>query len=166
MNKAQREEAERERTEAIGKLREMFPPGTYASTLVRHVSRSGMMRSISVIRNGEHGPEDISWLVARATGQRVHRDYGGVVVGGCGMDMGYHLAYSLSRTLYPEGFDCLQYHPALDGTQVDLYAASVSYTHDGRRDSSRHCPSNDHTNGSREWAHHTDGGYALRHRWI
>jgi hypothetical protein len=138
-----------ERAEARASLRGDDPdypgymrPGDTVWTVVRYASRSGMMRCISPIVVGtmsnRHGtrpaPVDVSWLAARALGDRVHRDHGGVIVSGCGMDMGFHLVYSLSRVLYPDGFDCIG-----DG-----------------------CPSNDHTNRE-DNAHHSDGGYALRH---
>jgi hypothetical protein len=71
----------------------------------------------------------------------------GVIVGGCGMDMGFHLISELSATLFPDGFGC----------------------------TGDKCPSNDHTNGDREYTPHIAGAtvrwhksgcYALRHRWL
>ena len=127
-----------ERDEAIGELREIFKPGERVTTLLRHVSRSGMQRSISVL----HGDTDVSYLVATALGDRVDK-WGGVVVPGCGMDMGFHLVYALSRTIYPV-YDCL---------------------------GDRTCPSNEHVNrGPRREDYsvgnaHSDG-YALGQRWL
>lgn len=129
-----------ERDAAIKQLRELFPIGSTVRTVLRHVSRSGMSRAISII-----GPDDddVSYLVVRATGDRFDSRYGGIKVGGCGMDMGYHLVYGLARTLYRDGFPCA-------GTS---------------------CPSNDHSNEWRnpDWTPgriHSDPGYALQHRWI
>jgi hypothetical protein len=156
MNKAEKIRQQEESAEALSKLREMYPPGSYVTTLLRHVSASGMTRAISVVRNGERGPEDISWLLARAVpGWKINSTHGGLTRGGCGMDMGFDLAYSLSRRLYPDGFGCIQYTP--EG--ADLYEASG-------RNERRYCPSNDHSNGLRAWARHSDGGYALRHVWL
>ncbi len=94
-------------------------------------------------------------------------------VGGAGMDMGFHIVYSLSSALFRDGFGCI-----------------------GER-----CRSNDHTNGDRDYtphcpfcatrdagepvnygngttgpslharpegrAHwHSDGGYALHQKWL
>lgn len=146
-----------ERQEAIRELREMLPPGTEIRTILRHVSRSGMQRQISlhVLRDGEL--RNITGMVGTVLGYK-WGDYDGLKVSGAGMDMGFHVVYNLSRTLYPHGHGCI-----------------------GER-----CPSNDHSNGDRSYvvhagnyAHpatpktgqtgdhlHNDGGYALRHRWI
>ena len=57
------------------------------------------------------------------------------------MEMGFSLVYTLSSTLYPEGFKCIGY---------------------GR------CPSNDHRNGDRDYSphQHDSGGYAINHEWL
>jgi hypothetical protein len=139
--------------EARKELRRMFRPGTTIYTVLRHVSSSGMSRAISVIHQGKDGPQDVSWLAAKATGFKLHRRYEGLSVGGCGMDMGFHVAYSLSRALYPDGFNCIQYDRRTGRDKAG----------DNRR---KWCPSNDHSNGLCGWGHHSDGGYALRHRWL
>jgi hypothetical protein len=36
-------------------------------------------------------------------GDRFDRNREGIVVGGCGMDMGFHLVYNLGATLWPKG---------------------------------------------------------------
>ena len=43
---------------------------------------------------------DIGIVIAH---QRNDKD-GSVIVGGCGMDMGFNIVYSLSRRLWPKGF--------------------------------------------------------------
>lgn len=78
-------------------------------TLLRSVSRSGMMRRISCIIAQDGEVRDITWHVARATGEPVKQrgayvQDAGIVVNGCGMDMGFSLVYDLSRTLFPDGF--------------------------------------------------------------
>ena len=95
------------------------------------------------------------WNAAKALGYTMDRDREGLRVSGCGMDMGFHVVYSLSRVLYPDGFECI----------------------------GEGCPSNDHSNGDRDYtphlnggkaphepgyvAHwHSNGGYALRQRWV
>lgn len=42
---------------------------------------------------------DISYLVAQACEFRYNKNRGALVIGGCGMDMGYHVVYSLSSVL-------------------------------------------------------------------
>uniref|UniRef100_A0AB74UFV0 Uncharacterized protein n=1 Tax=Caulobacter phage BL57 TaxID=3348355 RepID=A0AB74UFV0_9VIRU len=46
---------------------------------------------------------NIGYLAARAMGDTWDSDRLGIKVGGCGMDMGFHLVYSLGRTLWPNG---------------------------------------------------------------
>lgn len=157
MTKAQQSEQQ----EARETLRKLFPPGSRVGTILRHVSRSGMSRSISVVTQDSDGIQDVSYLVARALGDKIDRDRGGVKVGGCGMDMGFSLVYNLSATLYPEGFGCVGEN----------------------REKRERCPSCDHNNGDRDYTPHghrppvytgpeslhhwhRDGGYALRHYWI
>jgi len=121
-------------------LRKIIPPGSTVTCILRHVSRSGMFRIIAlcICENGE--PRDISYLAGMATGIGYDRDRSGLKMGGCGMDMGFAAVYDLSRSLYRDKFQCI-----------------------GEK-----CPSNDHSNGDRERAPHahSDGGYALRHRWL
>jgi len=124
---------------AKDQLRADLPPGTTVYTILHHVGSSGMSRRIGVrvIVDGE--PRYIDGLVAIAIGARVS-DREGIIMGGCGMDMGFEVVYQLSCALYPDGFDCI-----------------------GEK-----CPSNDHSNGNRDYTphHHSSGGYALRHRWM
>lgn len=158
-------------------LHDLLPPGTTVHTILRHVSKSGMSRDISLVILTPDGPRDITALAADAMGRKLsgYCDFPAIRVGGTGMDMGYHLVYSLARALYPDGHLCT-----------------------GARD----CPSNDHSNDygrlAHEWdkAHelsfttipaelvherqqwissrrtyrrnrrHSDGGYALRQRWM
>lgn len=135
--------SKRDQDEARTRLLELFPPGSTAYTVLRNVSRSGMTRSISVIsKDKDGGLSDVSYLVARLTGDRIDQSRGGVIVGGCGMDMGFSLVYNMAWKLYPEGYGCI----------------------------GEGCPANDHVNGDRDYtpghAQHRDGGYAVRQRWI
>ena len=91
-----------ERAEWVAKLREIMPPGSTVYTVLRHVSKAGMARDISVVVIDADGPRDVSGWVARATGWKWQRDSnGGLRVSGCGMDMGFHVVSVLSRVLYP-----------------------------------------------------------------
>jgi len=71
-------------------------------TVLRHVSSSGMSRDISLktVENGEL--VDITFTAAQALGDKSkHKDGRSVIrVSGCGMDMGFHLVYSLSSVIY------------------------------------------------------------------
>lgn len=142
---------ERERAEAIEQLRTWFPVGSTVYTILRHVSRSGMQREIGVLASlGEGDFRHPNYAVSKALGWPQGKS-DSVKVGGCGMDMGFHLAYTVSAVCYRGGFGCI----------------------------GKGCPSNDHSNGDRDYTPHkpeglkpqtthwhNDGGYALNHRWL
>jgi len=137
-----------ERAEAIATLRKHLKVGDTVHTVLRHVSRSGMMRHISVVITTPEGPWDVTWHVARILGYR-QADDGGLKVGGCGMDMGFHVVYGLSSMLWPDGHRC------------------TSRTVRGRHV----CQSNDHFNDyalpyDGRKVKHRDGGYALHQAWL
>ena len=167
---------QKEREEELAGLRDLLKPGDEVFTSVLHVGRTGMSRDIKVWIVRDNWPLNISYAVAVVTGNRCVDSLGGVVsvrVGGCGMDMGFALVYSLSSALFPNGFKCLG-----------------KLNNRGLR-----CPSNDHTNARPEtcpvcgkknpkegaykrgwhvvcsrrcvrapWVH-SSGGYALRQWW-
>lgn len=128
--------------QAIEDLRVDLRPGTEVYTSISHVSKSGMSRSIKLyymyvdIDEKPHIRE-ISYLASQAMNDKLDNKNGGIKVQGCGMDMGFHIVYNLSYTLYPEGFLCV-----------------------GEK-----CPSNDHFNQI-DIDYHKDGGYALKQRWL
>lgn len=151
--------------EHLETLRGILKPGDTVHTVLRHVSSSGMSRRIDLYKVEHDGPRygtDLRFLTGYAAavlGYRWDDRNGkhGLVVGGCGMDMGFHVVYSLARVLFPDGYGCI----------------------------GKGCPSNDHSNGDRDWTPHgngmtphlravligadhwhRDGGYALRQRWI
>ncbi len=129
-----------ERDEAIEFLRARIVPGDRLYTTMTHVSSSGMSRSIKVILIRDNDSMDISGFAGRALGWRCDDRRGGVKVSGCGMDMGFHIVYSLSSVLFPNGHTC----------------------------TGKGCPSNDHNNGDRNYRRHNhqSGGYAIRHSWM
>lgn len=96
------------RAESIEKLRELFPHGSTAYTVIRHVTRGNGSRSISVLAitdpatdyRGEARIIDVSHHVARVTGRRLDNTHGGVQVDGCGMDMCFALVYGMSRIIH------------------------------------------------------------------
>ena len=162
----------KERDESIAQLREWIKPGDTVYTVLRSVSKSGMSRTLDVYLIEDSDPMRITWSVSKAAGFTYSDRAEAIRADGCGMDMGFHVVYNLSRVLFPDGFGCI-----------------------GER-----CPSNDHSNGDRDYTPHAsgdpvkvagdlvfdlagstgplmapgtdgihwhmDGGYALRHRWI
>lgn len=138
MTKAEREA---QRATYADQLRALLPPGSTVYCILRRVSRSGMMRHIALLAIMPDGtPHDITGRAARATGMRWDRDTGGLKMGGCGMDMGFSAVYNLAWALYRDSFGCI----------------------------GEGCPSNDHSNGDRNYAphQHHEAGYALRQRWM
>lgn len=116
------------RADAQAKLREWLKPGDTVYTILRHVSRSGMSRDVSVVVLRDGSDLHPNWLVSQATGTRLKR--GGMrdalTIGGCGFDAGHELVYNLSWSLWKDGFGCI----------------------------GEGCPSNDHSNGDRDYTPH------------
>lgn len=169
-----------EKAEAIERLRALLKPGDTVYTILRHVSRSGMSRSISVVMMGENGPNDVSWAVARAGLGTFDRKNDGVKVSGCGMDMGFHLVYNLSWVLHQSGFGCVgERCPSNDHSNGDRDRTPHGAVKRGPRCNTKPCTCHDDTawtpgtylNGCGCGCHraehwHKDGGFALVHRWL
>jgi hypothetical protein len=140
MTKAQKAD----RQEAIERLREFLKPGDTVHTILDHVSRSGMSRTIRVVLLRGDDALHPNYLVSRILGLRQAKG-DGLVIGGCGMDMGFQLVYLLGSYMFRDGFDC---------------------------PGKGKCHSNDHVNMGDERdnyspdKHHRDGGYALKQRWL
>lgn len=137
-------------------LRKVFPVGGLVQTSLLSVSSSGMSRRISVLACVGGMVRRMDDNVALAVGHTVSEN-GGVIMGGCGMDMGFSLAYSLGRALYPEGFGTTG--KRADGRTIRpknqkaaKRAVKAGYVFSGR---------NGDASG---WD--TDGGYALAHQWL
>lgn len=156
-----------ERTESIERLKEWgLKPGDTVYTILKSASASGMSRKLSVFKIENSEPVWLSYHVGRILGGWDDKSES-VRVSGCGMDMGFHTVYALSGALFPDGFGCI----------------------------GGGCPSNDHSNGDRDYAPHvqmkpewdyaterhtdtlvatvtgsghwhSDGGYALKQRWL
>ena len=90
------------RAQWLAKLRDMLTPGQTIYCMLRHVSTSGMSRRISlfIVNNGEL--DSLDYAASRALDWKIS-DKGGIVVSGCGMDMGFHLVYSLGASVWPTG---------------------------------------------------------------
>lgn len=131
-------EKEANRQEAITRLREILKPGDTVYTTLRHVSKSGMTRDISLHIGRDKNIQTITHLVATALNSSVkgHHGSNAIRMGGCGMDMGFALVYNLGRVLFPDGFI-----PREAGQSYGRNRASAD-------------------------AIDPDGGYALKQQWI
>ena len=86
-----------EKDYCIERLKAWFKDVDTVYTSVQHVSKSGMTRDIKLISILDNEPFCINYLVAGALDNKIKN--GGVRVGGCGMDMGFHIVYELSQVL-------------------------------------------------------------------
>lgn len=93
--------SKKEQREARERLRKWLKPGDTVYCILRHVSRSGMMRVIDLIKVEEDGEVlHLGYNAAKALGWPYDRRREGVRVSGCGMDMGFQLVYSLAHVLF------------------------------------------------------------------
>ena len=141
--------------QAQERLAGILAPGDTVHTILEHVSRSGMFRRIRPLVLRDGDALNLGFSAAAVLGWSVTDQ--AVHLSGCGMDMGFELVYRLASALFPDGFGCL----------------------------GKGCPSNDHSNGDRDYTPHghrkavhvpndpdalrhwhQSGGYALKQRWL
>lgn len=82
-----------------------------AFTSLEHVSRSGMARDIVLYASTGDLSAPLAWLsrpAADVLGWSMRSNKYGIRVSGAGMDMGFHLVYSLSAALYGDGYALTQ----------------------------------------------------------
>ena len=91
---------EREILEAKQELLKTLKPGDTLYTKVNHVSRSGMMRHIDVYVMRDNSPQWLTYWVSKLLQWPLAKHDNGIKVSGCGMDMGFHLVYSTSYSLF------------------------------------------------------------------
>lgn len=98
---------QQERLEATTMLRAILKPGDTVYAIVRSVSASGMSRKMSffaVDRDAKERPLiSLTSRIGAALGWNVS-DYHGhwaITVGGCGMDMVFHVVSTLASVLFP-----------------------------------------------------------------
>jgi len=90
----------KEKEEAKIELRDLFKQAGYlAYTKLDHVSRSGMMRHISVFLMIDNSPYNINYLIAKL-GDYKRINNGSLKTTGCGMDMGFDMVYNTSSEVY------------------------------------------------------------------
>lgn len=96
-----------EKQEAIKRLQELLPVGTTVYTILQHVSKSGMSRSITSVipvkddATGELRIQQIDYLVKKVLDLPFDNRNGGLKISGCGMDMGYAIVHQLGCVMYP-----------------------------------------------------------------
>ena len=91
---------EARKRQAIEQLKNILSEGDTVYTVLRHCSASGMSRRIDLYIFRDNQKHYLTGLFAHAMGEKAPED--GYKVGGCGMDMGFHLVYTLSSVLFPE----------------------------------------------------------------
>lgn len=161
-------DAKMQSVEALDHLHKFIKPGTTIYTVLRHVSRSGMSRNIDLYLIHQGEPMWISAYVGKAIGRPQSRKNWersqGLTVGGCGMDMGFELVYSLGRAMFPTGF------PAVSVTRCTKCLDRPGY--DGLGRTCKGCngtgdvtePRRGRNGDMSGWDN--DGGYALNHKWL
>ncbi len=158
-------------------LKTIIKPGDEVKTILRSCSRSGMSRRISLVVAVDGDVQDITWHAARAMGEAVKQGGNwvqdrGLVVGGCDMDIGFHVVYNLSRCLFPDGF---AYTEIGIRTHVDEKSCNVNVGRGRGAGPMRREEMAEHyakgwifpggRNGDKTgWDE--DGGYALKQRWL
>jgi hypothetical protein len=92
-----------EKQQAIDSLKNIFalmpPEKRVIYTVLRSVSKSGMSQTIDFFTIDNDRPRHLSGLIKMALGYKFGKN-GGLVVGGCGMDMGFHVVYTVSSVLH------------------------------------------------------------------
>lgn len=94
--------------DAAARLRALLKPGDTVWCILRDVSSSGMLRRIDFVKlvksriDGEIGPLYLNSLISLLL-ELKESNNGGLVVGGAGMDMGFHIVYETGARLWPNG---------------------------------------------------------------
>jgi len=147
-----------EKTEAFERLRKWIKPGDTVHTILDNVSRSGMSRTIRVVllQDSEalHPNHAVSTLLGYSRAKRGD----GFVVGGCGMDMGFHVVHNLGYALFGEEAEHGTGKQA-NALRKAIYEADKFYWHQGGKTEKP-----DWTKPGRQWF--AGAGYALKQRWL
>jgi hypothetical protein len=94
------------KAQTVETLKEVFPVGCTAYTSLIDCSKSGMTRWIKVIKIEDNRPYFYSHAISTLLDCKHETRNGSncVRVKGCGMDMGFHLIYTLSSILHGDGY--------------------------------------------------------------
>jgi len=86
--------------QAKDSLRDILDHGDKVFCVLRSVSSSGMSRTIDFYAIKDNQPICLSGYMAAAMGWKRAKGQG-IVISGCGMDMGFHAVYCLGSALWP-----------------------------------------------------------------
>ena len=89
-----------EKAEAREALRRYIRRGSTVRTVIRHVSRSGMSRSIDLYTVHKGDLVCLTYWAGKLLGMRHDNKNGGLKIGGCGMDMGFAIVNNLSYAMF------------------------------------------------------------------
>lgn len=93
------EGARRHAEQCADGLRAVLAPGDSVWAVLRHVSASGMSRRIDFYAIKDGRPVWLSGYITGLLSYKIHKR-GGLVVTGCGMDMGFHVVSGLAFKLF------------------------------------------------------------------
>ena len=93
------EGARRHADQCADDLRRVLVVGDRVYCVLRHVSASGMTRRIDFYAIKDGVPVRLSGQMSGLLSYKLHKQ-GGLVVGGCGMDMGFAVVCSLAYRLF------------------------------------------------------------------
>ena len=94
-----KKERAKRRERSLATLRDLLPVGSHVYTILVSCASNGMSRRIDLYTVRDNEPIFLTGYVSHVLDYG-HSRSGGLVVGGCGMDMGYHLVNSLSYALH------------------------------------------------------------------
>lgn len=95
-------EKDRLAEEARQHLLRMLKPGDVVWCVLRKVAYTGMSRQIDFYAIQDNEPLWLTGRIARLLDYRQGKN-DALMVSGCGMDMGFHVVYSLGSALWPDG---------------------------------------------------------------
>ena len=84
-------------------LLEWLKPGDTVHLVLRHVSRSGMYRAISLLHMEDGYPRRLDGYASDLL-EGYDKKHEACRASGCGMDMGFHLVYTLGHVLFGDGY--------------------------------------------------------------
>ena len=90
--------------EARERLLTLLQPGATVYTVLRHVSSSGMSRRIDCYTIQNNRTLYLSGYMEALGIAKRQKGKDGLMVSGCGMDMGYHLVDRLSWALFSKAY--------------------------------------------------------------
>lgn len=97
--------SKKEQQESMNYLKDMLKDGDTLYTTVNHVTKSGETRYIKTILIRDNQPLYLDYHISKVLDWSLSDKYNGIKVGGCGMDMGFHLVYTLSARLFGHAND-------------------------------------------------------------